>query len=158
MGSSVDFQRYRPCVGALVLNQENAIFTALRIDNPGNYWQMPQGGIEPGETPDQALRRELYEENAMVSVAILAENPAWLSYDLPPELREKLWNGRWVGQAQKWFALRFTGAENEINLQTDQPEFRAWKWTSPDRVLQEIVPFKRDLYKQVLSSFSTLWT
>ena len=120
MGSSVDFQRYRPCVGALVLNQANAIFTALRIDNPGNYWQMPQGGIEPDETPEQALRRELYEENAMVSVSILAENPEWLSYDLPPELREKLWNGRWVGQAQKWFALRFTGAR-ERNQSANRP-------------------------------------
>ena len=149
---------YRPCVGAMILNAQGRAFVAQRIDSPGLAWQMPQGGIDKGEDPRKAVLREVEEEIGVAAdqLDVLAEHPDWLRYDLPAELIGKLWKGRYRGQEQKWFALRFLGADSDINIETDHPEFSAWRWTALDELPDLIVPFKRDIYRQVVSAFRNL--
>ena len=116
-------------------------------------WQMPQGGIDPGETPRQAAFRELKEEVGTDKAEILAETEGWLHYDLPSDIASRMWSGRWRGQRQKWFLMRFTGEDADINPATEHPEFDAWEWVEPQRLPDLIVPFKRPLYRDVLAEF-----
>jgi putative (di)nucleoside polyphosphate hydrolase len=146
---------YRRGVGLMLLDRNRRIFVARRIDTP-DAWQMPQGGIDKGETARAAALRELQEEIGTSKADILAETAGWLTYDLPEELRGKVWGGRWNGQTQKWFALRFLGRDSDIDLTTHQPEFDAWKWVAPGALLELIVPFKRRLYADVLKEFAAL--
>jgi putative (di)nucleoside polyphosphate hydrolase len=149
---------YRPCVGILMLNQQGEVFTASRIDQMVEAWQMPQGGIDPGEEPLPAALRELEEEISVSpdKVTLLHESRDWLTYDLPADLVGKVWKGRYCGQRQKWFAFRFSGTDADINLATRHPEFDAWKWLPMAQLPDMIVPFKRDLYRQIVAEFSFL--
>jgi len=130
------------------------IFIAQRLDSSDEAWQMPQGGIDPGEEPAVTALRELREEIGTDRATILAESPEWLRYDLPEGLRKKLWRGRFRGQRQKWFALRFDGDDSDIDIATAHPEFGAWRWEAPQRVPELIVPFKRVLYQEVFTLFA----
>jgi putative (di)nucleoside polyphosphate hydrolase len=146
--------RYRPAVGIMLLNRQGEVFVGHRIDMPAMpAWQMPQGGIDPGETPRQAALRELREEIGTDKAEIVAESACWLKYDLPVDLAGRNWGGRYCGQRQKWFVMRFTGAEADIDLATDHPEFDAWQWVAAERLPELIVPFKRQLYIDILTEF-----
>jgi putative (di)nucleoside polyphosphate hydrolase len=148
-------REYRPAVGIMLLNRTGRVLLARRIDMPMMpAWQMPQGGIDPGETPLQAARRELKEEIGTDKADLLGESRGWLRYDLPTELARGMWGGRYRGQQQKWFAMRFTGTDGDIDLATEHPEFNAWKWMRPERLPEVIVPFKRQLYIDILAEFS----
>jgi putative (di)nucleoside polyphosphate hydrolase len=142
-------QGYRPGVGVMLLDRDNRVFVGRRIDMAGENWQMPQGGIDRGETPRQAAFRELKAE-------ILAETAQWLRYDVPQEIARRIWGRRYRGQMQKWFAMRFIGSDSDIDLRTHHPEFSAWKWVAPADLPTLIVPFKRQLYLDVLSEFGKL--
>ncbi len=148
---------YRRGVGAVLINAEGKVFVARRIDTPGEAWQLPQGGIDEGETPRQAVLRELAEEIGTDKAEIIAESADWLSYDLPDDLADKVWGGRYRGQMQKWFALRFTGAEEDIDLNASQhPEFTDGKWVAMEDLPRLIVPFKRTLYENIVAQFRHL--
>ncbi|MGE0725932.1 MAG: RNA pyrophosphohydrolase [Alphaproteobacteria bacterium] len=147
---------YRRGVGIMVLNQDGQVFVARRIDMQAEAWQMPQGGIDRGESPAEAARRELREEIGTDRGRFVGESAGWYSYDLPDELVGRLWRGRYRGQTQKWFAFRFEGDDREINLETEKPEFRDWRWVEPDDVPRLIVPFKRDIYTAVMREFAPL--
>lgn len=144
---------YRPCVGLMLLDKRGRVFVAQRLDMPSEAWQMPQGGIDPGESVRQAGRRELREEIGTDNAEIITEGDDWLYYDLPNDLIGKLWKGRYRGQMQKWLVLRFTGDDSEININTAHPEFSAWKWADIDDLPDLIVPFKRDLYIELVTRF-----
>jgi putative (di)nucleoside polyphosphate hydrolase len=154
---------YRPCVGMMVLNAVGRAFVGRRASGPEHVdltheWQMPQGGIDPGEDPWPAALRELYEETNIRSVEKLAELPGWLSYDLPVEVAAQAWGGRYRGQTQKWYALRFTGQDDEIDILNPaggahKPEFFEWKWEAAEKLPDLIIPFKRKVYEQVLAEF-----
>jgi len=148
---------YRLGVGVLLLNDDNQVFVGRRMDQEIEAWQMPQGGIDADEFPSEAAFRELQEETGVGKAAIIAESEGWFIYDLPPELRGKAWKGRYRGQKQKWFAMRFLGQDSDIDLHTHHPEFDAWQWIEPVRLLELIVPFKRDLYREIIAEFAFLW-
>ncbi len=143
---------YRPCVGIMLLNPEGLVLVAERNDAPG-AWQMPQGGIDPEETPAEAAFRELQEEIGTDAAEIMAESPDWVTYDLPPHLVGKVWKGRYRGQRQKWFLMRFIGQDSDIRLDTEHPEFMAWRWAPAAQLPDLIVPFKRAVYEQVVALF-----
>lgn len=147
---------YRPCAGAMMINRDGLVFVGQRIDTTLEAWQMPQGGIDPGEDARTAAIRELGEETGVAPghLELIAEAPEELVYDLPPELIGKVWKGRYRGQRQRWFLFRFTGNDRDIDIQTTHPEFRAWRWAAPSDLPDIIVPFKRALYEQVLAAFS----
>lgn len=149
---------YRPGVGVMLLNDRDQVFVGQRLDSTLEAWQMPQGGIDEGEDPRVAAHRELHEETGITPdlVSILAETADWLTYDLPEDLVGKLWKGRYRGQRQLWYAMRFHGHDSDVNLETGHPEFRAWKWADPSHLPALIVPFKRQLYEDVLAAFSDL--
>ena len=154
---------YRPCVGIMVLNAEGLIWLGRRsedlVEQEHQYrWQMPQGGIDADEEPRTAAFRELYEETGIRSAEVLAETQNWIPYDLPPEAIGVALKGRFRGQRQKWFAMRFTGAEHEIDLAPagHKPEFDAWRWATASEVLEQVVTFKRLAYEAVLAEFSYL--
>ena len=155
MLSDSDLPFYRPAVGIMLLNPAGLAFIGRRIDMPAGLaaWQMPQGGIDPGETPRQAAFRELKEEVGTDKAEILAETRGWLHYDLPSDIASRMWGGRWRGQRQKWFLMRFTGEDADINPATEHPEFDAWEWVEPRRLPELIVPFKRPLYCDLLAEF-----
>ena len=144
---------YRPGVGVMLLDGANRVFVGRRIDIAGDNWQMPQGGIDKGETPRQAALRELHEEVGTDKAEIIAESKGWLSYEVPTDITRRLWRGRYRGQRQKWFAMRFLGGDADIDLMTHHPEFDAWKWVSPPELPRLIVPFKRQLYLDILAEF-----
>jgi len=148
--------RYRRGVGIMLLNRRNEVFVAQRHDFSTDAWQMPQGGIDKGESPREAALRELKEETGTDKAEILAEAKRWLSYDFPPELRERFRRGRFAGQRQMWFAMRFTGKDSDIDLETEHPEFKTWKWVAPKELPRLIVPFKRQVYIDVLEEFREL--
>jgi putative (di)nucleoside polyphosphate hydrolase len=154
---------YRPCVGIMLLNRDNRVWLGRRFDKAndegdGQWWQMPQGGIDEAEDPAAAALRELEEETSVRSAEIIAEAPDWMVYDLPDHLIGKSWNGRFRGQKQKWFAARFLGEDSEIDLtpKGQAPEFDAWRWAAMDELAQLIVPFKRDVYEKVIATFRHL--
>jgi len=161
--------RYRPCVGVTLINKEGLVFVGHRCAK-GAFdqvaapwlWQMPQGGIDEGEKPFDAALRELYEETNVSSVEFLAETPGWLSYDLPPEAK-KSWSGKYIGQTQRWFALRFTGDDSEIDIHAPgggkhKPEFDEWRWEKLSALPDLIVPFKREVYLNVVDAFTPFAT
>lgn len=148
---------YRPCVGMMVINHQNQIFMARRIDVPETEpfaWQMPQGGIDAEETPQQAAIRELYEEIGTSNVSYLAETSDWLYYDFPPELVANKLMGQYKGQSQKWFLYRFEGQESDLNITTVHPEFSEWCWCDSADILEMTIPFKRKVYQKVIEEFS----
>ena len=157
-GTDISNLPYRPCVGVMIINRAGSIWAGRRIDNPGDAWQMPQGGIDPGETPRDAALRELEEEPAIPAdaVEILAETSEWVNYDLPTELIGKLWKGRYRGQTQKWFLMRFLGADELVNIDTDTPEFSHWAWLDFPVLRDKIVPFKRHVYTSVWDEFGPI--
>lgn len=146
---------YREGVGMMVLNPEGKVLVGRRIDNDTEAWQMPQGGIERGENPATAAMRELMEEVGTNKVEIIAETNEWFYYDLPPQFSEKLWNGRYAGQMQKWFLMRFIGEDSDINIHTAHPEFAEWAWNDHNTLSKLIVDFKKDLYARVVAEFSS---
>ena len=137
-------------VGVIVLNNENKVFVGKRKDNPVDRWQMPQGGVDIGESYLSAMKRELYEETSIKSIEILKEINGFFEYELPKNLVGIIWKGKFRGQKQKWFITRFIGSENEINLQTKNPEFIEWKWIIPDELPKTIVDFKKKMYVELL--------
>jgi len=147
---------YRPCVGIMLFNNDGHVLVARRIDMVSEAWQMPQGGIDPGESPIDAAFRELEEEIGTAKAEFLAEADGWLDYDLPHDLVAKLWQGRFKGQTQKWFAMRFTGVDTDIDIETETPEFIEWKWAEISALPDLIVPFKRDLYAELARRFGHL--
>lgn len=157
---------YRPCVGIFLLNEDKKIWVGKRdgkllsdahLYHPKHLWQLPQGGIDEGEAPEEALKRELFEETGITQFEILATHPDWLNYDLPDHLIGKALQGNFKGQTQKWFAIKFLGNENEINLNAQTPpEFIQWRWVAINALLDFVVPFKHDTYKKVIAAFSHL--
>ena len=145
---------YRPCVGIFLLNNDGLVFAGRRIDSRAEAWQMPQGGIDAGESPLQACMREMREEIGTNTAELISQHQDWLYYDIPLPLADRLWQGRYKGQKQKWMALRFTGDDAEINIATEEPEFCEWKWLSPHDLVDLAVPFKRDVYQNVLAAFA----
>jgi putative (di)nucleoside polyphosphate hydrolase len=148
--------KYRRGVGVMLLNSEGKVFVGARIDNTDEAWQMPQGGIDPGEEPWATALREVEEETGIAPQLVerIALCPERLKYDLPEELHGKLWGGKWMGQDQDWFLCRFLGRDSDINIATKHPEFREWRWVEPAQLPDLIVPFKRDLYRRLLREFT----
>ena len=149
---------FRKGIGVFLINEKNQLWVGKRIDFKNDYWQMPQGGIDNDEDPRQAMIRELGEEVGIKkNYEILMELEQWLSYLLPDYLKKVVWEGRYVGQIQKWFACRFYGKDEEINLETHKPEFKDWKWIKPQDVMKSVIPFKKKLYRDVLKGFKNLY-
>jgi putative (di)nucleoside polyphosphate hydrolase len=149
--------QYRSGVGIILLNTKNEIFVGRRSDLLEAAWQMPQGGIDDGESPQQAALRELKEETGIDNVEVLAESRGWLYYEVPAELAKKAWEGRWKGQRQKWFVMIFKGWDADINIETENPEFNAWRWVSVDELTELAVSFKRRLYADIIGEFGTIF-
>ena len=156
-------RRYRPCVGVALINRAGLVFIGRRRNKalvehvaPGHEWQMPQGGIDRGEDPYVACLRELAEETNVRSVSLLGEARDWYSYDLPNDIADQAWRGRYHGQRQKWYALRFEGQDSEIDIDAPgghRPEFDAWRWERMERLPELIIPFKRGVYERVVADF-----
>ncbi|MFV0490456.1 MAG: RNA pyrophosphohydrolase [Pseudorhodobacter sp.] len=146
---------YRPCVGVMLIDARGYIFAGQRLDSDQAAWQMPQGGIDPGEKPRAAALRELWEETGVTAdlVEFIAKSPDWVSYDLPAELLGRIWGGKYRGQRQRWFLYRFTGRDDQIDIATEHPEFSEWKWVSAEELVTSIVPFKRAVYEKVVADF-----
>ncbi|HAJ22741.1 MAG TPA: RNA pyrophosphohydrolase [Rhodospirillaceae bacterium] len=151
-----DPRPYRPCVGLMLFNNKGEVFIGNRIDVPGDHWQMPQGGIDDGETPLDAALRELQEEIGTNKATVLAESATWYPYDLPAGLSRRIWKGKYRGQTQRWFALRFLGTDEDIDLTSHKPEFGEWRWVDIQALPDLIVPFKRPIYERVLAEFADL--
>jgi putative (di)nucleoside polyphosphate hydrolase len=151
---------YRPCVGVMLVNAQGRAFVGKRIDNKeGDFWQMPQGGVDEGEDPGRAVLRELWEETGAAAehVEVVTRLPRELFYELPDNLKGKLWGGRYLGQRQTWYLARFTGNDGDIDLEAhDPPEFFEWKWVDPDLLPELIVPFKREVYAAIVAGFGPL--
>ena len=151
---------YRPCVGVMLVNAQSRAFVGKRIDNKeGDFWQMPQGGVDEGEDPGRAVLRELWEETGAAAehVEVVTRLPQELFYELPDNLKGKLWGGRYLGQRQTWYLARFTGNDGDIDLEAhDPPEFFEWKWVDPDLLPELIVPFKREVYAAIVAGFRPL--
>ena len=143
-------------VGIVLLNQENKVFVGKRIDNPENFWQMPQGGIDKNENFLQAAKRELEEETSIKSVKLIKELDEWLEYELPKNLLGRVWEGKYRGQKQKWFIMKFLGKYDEINIKTKTPEFLEWKWLDPSKLPDVAVKFKVNLYQKIKEKLNFL--
>ncbi len=139
----------RKGVGVVLLNNNNKIFVAKRIDNPSDFWQMPQGGIDKGENPTEAALRELKEETSIKNVKLIKEIKDEITYYLPENLLGIIWKGKFKGQTQKWFIMRFLGKDNEVNLKTKHPEFLEWKWVNAENITEKVVDFKRHVYEKI---------
>ena len=144
-------------VGIILLNHANNVFVGKRIDNPNNFWQMPQGGVDNNENFFEAAKRELEEETSIKSVKLVKELDSWLEYELPNNLLGKIWQGKYRGQKQKWFIMKFLGNENEINIKTQKPEFLEWKWIELSELTSLVVNFKLDLYKKIEKELKSLF-
>lgn len=149
---------YRPCVGICLVNDEGKIFAGKRLDNRAEAWQMPQGGIDEGEDPKTACFREMGEEIGTQKASYITEHSAWLDYDIPEALANKLWDGTYRGQTQKWMLLRYMGDDSDINIATQEPEFAEWQWMDPEMLISVAVPFKKDVYREIISSFKSHFT
>lgn len=146
---------YRPCVGVVLVNKDGQVMTGQRIDSPTPAWQMPQGGIDKGEEPEAAAYRELWEETGVTRdlVEMIDVTEGWIRYDLPTELIGKLWKGKYRGQKQKWFLMRYLGSDEQIDITLAPQEFSAWKWLPMEELVDQIVPFKRHVYAAVVAAF-----
>ena len=146
---------YRSCVGVMLVNEAGEVFVGQRKDRDFDAWQMPQGGVDKGEAADEAALRELEEEIGVGRelVSIIAQSDGGLAYDLPHDLVPNIWKGRYRGQQQKWFLMRFTGRDDQVNIETDHPEFSKWRWVPVDALVDGIVPFKRAVYEAVVKEF-----
>ena len=149
---------YRSGVGIMIINKNKEIFVGKRIDNHSDAWQMPQGGLDAGEGEDEAMFRELKEETGIndEAVKVIQKSQKYYYYNLPYKLQKKFWGGKYLGQKQKWYLVEFIGEESAINVKTEDPEFSEWKWISKENLLNEIVPFKRDLYEDIIKEFEEL--
>lgn len=156
--SEFDHLPYRPCAGVMLVNSEGRVFVGQRKDRYSEAWQMPQGGIDNGENPRDAALRELQEETGIDPslVTVVAESKDEYLYDLPEELKGKIWGGKYRGQRQRWYLMRFHGSDQDVNIETEHQEFRAWRWSDIGDVEALIVPFKRELYQGVVAEFSPL--
>ena len=158
MAREGDDKHYRPGDGVILTHDLGQVLVAQRLDFQSDAWQMPQGGIDKGEAPLDAALRELKEEIGTNHAVLVAESRGWFRYDLPAELAQNLWKGRWRGQRQKWFVFRYLGEDSDIDLATEHPEFSAWKWVTPTQALELIVPFKRERYRAVMQEFALVAT
>ena len=143
-------------VGIVLLNNDNKIFVGKRIDNPNNFWQMPQGGVDGNENFFDATKRELEEETGVKSIKLIKELNSWFEYQLPGNLIGKIWKGKYSGQKKKWFVVKFIGKENEINIKTIKPEFLDWKWIKPKELTELVVDFKLNVYKKIQNELKSL--
>ncbi len=151
---------YRPNVGIMLINPDGKIWVGARIDYTSTYWQMPQGGIDKNENTENAMWRELYEEIGVTKADchIVAKTPDWIYYDLPADFVKNRWGGKYKGQKQIWYALKLTAPDTVINIDTPEPEFKAWQWLDADKLVDTIVPFKRQVYTEVLRAFQRYLT
>ena len=151
-------KKYRKCVGMMILNSNNEILVGRRIDHPSGFWQMPQGGIDENEDPEEAVWREMLEEIGTNNAKIIKISDQWIKYEIPEKTLKTLpWGEKYIGQQQKWFAFRFAGQDKEINIGTENPEFSEWKWAKINSIIDNIVPFKRHVYSKVLKEFKELF-
>ena len=151
-------KEYRLCVGMMILNQNNHILVGRRLDHPSGYWQMPQGGIDKNEIPQEAVWREMMEEIGTNNAQLIHTSSQWINYEIPEDTLKTLpWGNLYIGQTQKWFVFQFTGKNSDINVGTENPEFSEWKWTNHDTLIDNAVPFKRDLYQKVLEEFKNIF-
>jgi putative (di)nucleoside polyphosphate hydrolase len=154
--SDIDTLPYRPCAGIMLINAQGKVFVGKRIDTSLDAWQMPQGGIDPDEAAKAAAIRELGEETGIAPhlVEVIAHSAGEHLYDLPPEMVGIIWKGKYRGQRQIWFLMRFLGEDSDVNIETDHPEFERWQWVEPAQLVDLIVPFKRELYANVIAEFA----
>ena len=145
-------------VGIVLLNDNNEVFVGKRIDNPEDFWQMPQGGVDKNENFLDAAKRELEEETSIKNVKLIKEIEGWLTYDLPKNLLGKIWKGKYRAQKQKWFIMKFLGSNNEININTKEPEFLDWKWIKPSKLPEVVINFKINIYKKISKKLSAFIT
>ena len=149
--------KYRKCVGMMILNANKEILVGRRLDHPSGYWQMPQGGIDENENPKEAVWREMMEEIGTNKAKLIKVSNQWINYDIPSETLKTLpWGHKYIGQRQKWFAFEFLGEDEDINVGTENPEFSEWKWAELDSIVGNIVPFKRNVYSVILEEFKDL--
>ena len=142
----------------MILNNDKEVLVGRRLDHPSGFWQMPQGGIDENENPEEAVWREMMEEIGTNKAKLLKVSSQWINYDIPSETLKTLpWGHKYIGQTQKWFAFQFTGEENDINVGTVNPEFSEWKWTKINSIVDEIVPFKRGVYSVILEEFKDIF-
>ena len=151
-------KRYRKCVGMMIININNEVLVGKRLDHPSGFWQMPQGGIDDNENPEDAVWREMMEEIGTNKAKLIKVSKQWINYDIPFETLKTLpWGEQYVGQTQKWFAFQFTGENSDIDVGTENPEFSEWKWTNIDSIVDNIVPFKRSVYAKILEEFKDIF-
>jgi len=151
--------KYRKCVGMMILNDKNEILVGRRLDHPSGFWQMPQGGIDDNEKPEEAVWREMMEEIGTNNAKLIKMSSQWISYDIPQDTLDTLpWGKRYVGQTQKWFVFKFMGQDSDINVGTENPEFSEWKWAKLNSLSDNIVPFKRNVYKRIINEFKDIFS
>ena len=151
-------KKYRKCVGMMILNNNNEILVGKRMDHPSGFWQMPQGGIDKNEIPEEAVWREMMEEIGTNNAKMIKISSQWINYEIPRETLQTLpWGEKYIGQTQKWFAFRFTGEDIDINVGTENPEFSEWKWAKYESLVDNIVPFKRKVYAKIIEEFKDIF-
>tara|TARA_B100001996_G_C18610193_1_gene573350 strand:+ start:171 stop:632 length:462 start_codon:yes stop_codon:yes gene_type:complete len=149
--------KYRRCVGIMIFNDQKEILVGKRLDHPSGYWQMPQGGIDENENPEEAVLREMMEEIGTNNVELIRSSDQWINYDIPKDTLATLpWGDKYVGQTQKWFIFKFKGKDSDINVGTENPEFSEWKWAKLDSLIDNIVPFKRKVYSKIFEEFKDI--